>query len=132
MEGLSSLLGMLNPPQGGASNLDPLADLVRHDGSMKGTGWFGPLKNSLDQDVTEFSIGLNFGEGDVDVPTLVPTLTPEEVQQVLDVSAGNGQLSDAIIQKAGTHARMRMDQGLSPFSVSGDLGQQSTMASGGK
>ena len=98
-------------------------ELFRTDGSPKGTGYFGILKNSQGQDVTEFSVGVDFGGKQVEIPTLVPTLSKQEVQSVLDSSARGELPEQGIMQKAIQHAQERIQQGNSPFKVSGDLPQ---------
>lgn len=53
---------------------------------------------------------------EVEVPTLVPTLTPEETNlMVTDVIPGRKQVPEPIMKKAIEHARGRIGQGLSPF-----------------
>ena len=99
-------------------------DLIRHDGTLKGSGFRGILKNSLGQDVTEYSIGVNIGGKEVDIPTVIPNLTDDELNIVLEASAGNGELPDSIIEKAALFAKDRIESGKSPFYVSGDLGQK--------
>jgi hypothetical protein len=84
----------------------------RPDGTDKSYGYMGVLKNRKGQSVTEFSVGID-GE---DIPTVVPTLTKEELQHVLDASADrNIRLSDTVVNKAITHAQKRKKEGKSPF-----------------
>lgn len=89
---------------------------LRPDGTTKGQGFFGPLKTKDGQVMTEFGIGVNFDGQEAEIPTLVPTLTKQELQTLLQ---GN-EPTKAIIQKAADHARMRLSQGLSPFAYPGE------------
>lgn len=100
-------------------------NLQRNDGTEKGSGFLGILKNSTGEDVTEYAVGIEIDGKETEVPTLVPSLTPEEVSEVLLASEGKGTLSDTIIQKAADHAADRIKSGLSPFAVSGDMKQMS-------
>jgi len=84
---------------------------TRIDGTPKGTGWLGELKTSNGDIATELSIGVNFDGKDYLIPSLVPTLTKEEVQYLLQ---GNSP-TDEIIQKAIDHAIKLIQQGKSPF-----------------
>ena len=84
---------------------------TRIDGTPKGTGWLGELKTSNGDIATELSIGVNFDGKDYLIPSLVPTLTKEEVQYLLQ---GNSP-TDEITQKAIDHAIKLIQQGKSPF-----------------
>lgn len=96
-------------------------DLIRPDGTKKGTGFLGVLKNEKGQDVTEYSVGVQIDGKEIDVPTLVPTLTDEEIQIVLKASATGEQLPNSIIEKATRFAQQRLANGESQYAVSGNL-----------
>lgn len=83
----------------------------RADGTEKGAGYFGELKRPDGDFSTEISVGVDYGSGEKEIPTLVPTLTEEEKNYLLE---GN-EPTRAIIDKAVQHARMRESKGLSPF-----------------
>lgn len=86
---------------------------TRQDGTPKGHGFLGVLGgrgNNMGQVMTEYTVGLEIDGKEMDVPTLVPTLTPREVNMVL-----NGRLNETIMQKAADHARSRLQQGYSVF-----------------
>jgi hypothetical protein len=97
-------------------NMDPATFGNRVDGTPKGFGFFGIL-NRPDGDIsTELSAGVNFGEGDLEIPLIVPTLTRGELNQLL-----SGQsIPNNILDKAVQHARGRLQQGLSPFAQRGE------------
>lgn len=107
-----------NQPQQPGLQLPPMAANagnpgygLRADGTQKGTGFLGELKRPDGKVSTEISVGVNLDGKEMDIPTLVPTLTKPEVDSLL-----SGQRpSDAIVQKAVDHARMRMSQGKSVF-----------------
>ena len=83
----------------------------RDDGSEKGRGFFGELKRPDGKVSTEISIGVNIGGKEMEIPALVPTLTQDEINTLL---AGESP-SQAIMDKAVSHAKERIAAGLSPF-----------------
>lgn len=85
----------------------------RADGTKKGTGFFGPLKmqDGSGDVATEISIGVNIDGKETQIPTLVPTLTKDEVNYLLK----GGQPTPEIVQKAVDHANKRIKDGKSPF-----------------
>ncbi len=87
---------------------------ARPEGAEKGRGYLGEIKTPQGYNMTEYSIGVDFGDGEQEIPTLVPTLTPEEVEMVR-----REQLNDAIVRKAQEYALARRRLGLSPFAVKG-------------
>lgn len=91
---------------------------LRADGTQKGTGFFGVQKmtDGSGRDMTEFSIGVDFGQGETELPTLVPTLSEQELEFL---KAGNDP-SKAIIDKAISHAEQRISAGKSPFIEPGE------------
>lgn len=75
----------------------------------KDEGWLGILKGLGEmsgQNVTEFSSEDDLGS----YPTVVPTLTQQEINMVL-----KGQVTPAIDKKARQFRDWRVKQGLSPF-----------------
>lgn len=92
----------------------------RSDGSKKGTGYLGIFTNSNGEDVTEYSVGVNIYGQDIDVPTLVPTLTGAEVQEVIKASEEGRFPSDTVIRKAQEYATQRLESGLPVFATPKD------------
>ena len=88
----------------------------RADGTPKGPGFLGELPGPNGTVSTEVSIGVDFDGQETEIPLLVPTLSQEEINAVLK----GGQIPDSIIQKAITHAKMRISQGKSPFAEDGE------------
>lgn len=84
----------------------------RPDGTPKGTGFLGVIKKPDGiGEITEVSVGVNIGGKEMDIPTVVPSLTKQEVSYL----AGGGKPTDAIIQKAVDHAKQRMAAGKSVY-----------------
>lgn len=92
------------------------AEATRADGSPKGDGFLGPLTRPDGRTSTELSAGVNIDGKETEVPLLVPTLTQDEVDYLLD---GN-KPTDEIVQKAVDHANERISAGQSPFAGSGE------------
>lgn len=98
---------------------------VRPDGTKKGTGWCGVLRNANGDFVTEYSMQSDAVKVDgkrIDFPTLVPGLTAEERQLVLDKSAGkevDAEKYAAVEQKAVDHAKKMISEGKSVWRDSG-------------
>lgn len=91
----------------------------RSDGTPKGKGWLGELKLSNGNVATEYtaqSQSVKVNGKQIDFPTLVPSLTKEEVQlMVNDIIPNKKPIPDSIMQKAVDHARTRIDTGKSVF-----------------
>ena len=87
----------------------------RLDGTSKGEGYFGPLKRPDGGISTELSIGVDFDGQETEIPLLIPTLTQPEIDLLL---SGEKPTSE-IVDKAVSHARMRLKQGKSPFALGG-------------
>jgi len=104
---------------------DPNADksrwAKRADGSEKGMGFLGLLKRPDGSVSSEISIGVTIDGKEVEIPTMVPTLTQQELDYLLNNPAKQGHpIPESIIKKAYEHARQRMSQGLSPFAQPGE------------
>ena len=86
----------------------------RPDGSEKGAGFLGVLKRPDGGISTEISVGLPIGGKEMDVPTLVPTLTEDEKNWLLTHDIKD-KIPESIMKKAKTHAEERIKAGKSPF-----------------
>jgi hypothetical protein len=91
----------------------PNAKDVRTDGTQKGLGYFGALKRPDGQTSTELSIGVNIDGKEVEIPSLVPSLSREEIDHLLRGGAPTPQ----IVQKAADFAAQRMKSGLPVFAA---------------
>lgn len=89
-------------------NMDPL-DTRMH----KGMGYLGPMQTKSGHTMTENSISGQINGVETSYPSVVPTLTQDEVQFLL----GGGRVFDneSIMAKAKAHAEERLRQGRSPF-----------------
>jgi len=97
-------------------------DSLRSDGTEKGPGFLGTLQRPDGKVSTELSIGVSFDGKEMEIPTLVPTLTKEEINFLLNAGEGT-KLPQSIKKKAVEHAKKRIKQGLSPFKE-GTLGKE--------
>ena len=94
----------------------PNADKYRPDGTQKGDGWIGVLDTIQGKDMTEYSIGVNIDGKEILIPTLVPSLTQEEVKYLLTEPK---KIPKSIVDKAVKHAMPLLQQGISPFKRQG-------------
>lgn len=84
---------------------------LRADGTPKGSGFFGEIQMPTGDVMTEMSIGVNLDGKEMEIPTLVPTLSPQELEHLRQ----GGEVTKPIVDKAVQHAIGRIKQGLSPF-----------------
>lgn len=91
----------------------------RPNGDPKGAGWLGVLPRPDGGVSTEISAGVEIGGKETEIPLMVPTLEPQEVQWLLRADTSSPQfyqqMPPSIMQKATDHARQRMALGKSPF-----------------
>lgn len=88
----------------------------RNDGTKKGEGWLGAIRTRKGSVMTELSVGVEIDGKETEIPTVVPTLTKEEVDYLANIADDpKGQIPDSIIKKAVEHARKQINQGKSPF-----------------
>lgn len=95
---------------------------AREDGSAKGTGFLGVLRRPDGGVSTEISVGVQINGKEVEIPTLVPTLTRKEVDTLLSTPLDNGasKIPDSIVNKAVAYAKQRIAAGKSPFAGPND------------
>ena len=103
------------------------SDMQRADGSTKSArGYLGPIKNKVSGGtMTEFATDMQYKGKSIDVPTMVPTQSKEAIAYMQNMEPGKGwnmedPMAKEIINKAREHARMRIDQGKSPFYQDGE------------
>ena len=106
----------------------PQADFGnRPDGTKKGDGFLGVLQLPNGDVATEYSTQSNSVKVNgkrIDFPSLVPTLTPEEIElMVNDIIPNNRDVPQNIMQKAVDHARMRLRQGKSVWATTAESKQ---------
>lgn len=78
--------------------------------------FFGAQDSQGAGQAQDMSIAVDFGNGQTDIPLLVPTLAPEEVQYLLS----GGAPTHEIATKAVAHAQQRIAAGMSPFMQQGE------------
>jgi len=98
------------------SNVTPLDDTLRPDGTKKGPGFLGKLSNADGNHSTELSIGINLNGEETLIPSLVPTLSKDEVQWLLK----NNMPTPEIEAKAVAHAKQRIAEGKPVFATHKD------------
>ena len=108
--------------QAGGNVEDP--SMYRSDGSKKSArGYLGPVENKVQGGtMTEVSVGMEINGKEMEVPTMVPTLTEKEIQTLANMQLeGNAKnIPESIIIKAKQHALQRIEKGLSPFYQDGE------------
>jgi GH24 family phage-related lysozyme (muramidase) len=101
-------------------------DNLRVDGSKKGNGFLGALKRPDGKVSTEISVGVNINGKETEIPTLVPTLTKEEVNYLLTNDIKNPKslfdtpIGKSILNKSKEFAKERIGRGVSPFYQEGE------------
>lgn len=90
---------------------------LRHDAETeKGRGYLNELKRPDGKVMTEYSITVPVAGHDMDVPTLVPGLSIEEVKTLLNLPE-HGKIPSSIILKAAEHAEKRVKEGKPVFAT---------------
>jgi hypothetical protein len=94
----------------------------RQDGSPKSQiGFLGPILNNDGEIMTEFSTDMEVDGNKIEIPSLVPTLTADEVEYIKNMKGGAGfnikeiPMEMTIVNKARQHAMERLQAGMSPF-----------------
>lgn len=85
----------------------------------KGQGFLGPLQRPDGGVMSEYSVGMNVGGHETELPSIVPTLTREELLAILQSQEGT-QLPASVFQKARAYAEQRLKNGQSPFAAEGE------------
>lgn len=112
--------GASGPPATGDAGYGRRFNNGQPGGAFKGDGFLGPLQRPDGSGVmSEYSIGVQIGGKETEIPTLVPTLTKQEVQTILTMKEGD-KMPDSIVQKAVDFAKQRMAAGKDPFAGPGE------------
>lgn len=97
----------------------------RADGTDKGTGFLGPMKRPDGRTSTEISIGVPINGQQMEIPTMVPTLSQQEIQYLLNnderAVLQDHPIANSIRQKAIDHAQYRVDAEMNPFAGPEDV-----------
>ena len=86
----------------------------------KGKGFMGNVSNKPLDKMTELSSAFEYNGKLVPHPLVVPTLLPEELSMLKNLKEDE-QIPEGIYRKAQDYARMRLEQGLSPFASQSEL-----------
>ena len=96
--------------------------MYRADGAKKSArGFIGPIRNLITGGtMTELSTDMEYDGRKIQIPTMVPTLSQEEISYLQNMQPGKGWDMDnpvavSVISKARAHARKRLDEGKNPF-----------------
>lgn len=90
-------------------------DMFRGDGSVKGSGWQGVFKNAKGQDVTEYTIGVEINGKEYEIPSIVPSLSTEEIASVLKATEDGSPPSEQVMEKAVDWAKKMLKKDHSFF-----------------
>jgi hypothetical protein len=91
-------------------------DIENRGERAKGKGWLGTIKLPGGGVASEYTVGVGLDGKEVEIPTLVPTLTKAEVELMrTDIIPNGKKVPKAIMDKAVEHAKKRMKQGKSVF-----------------
>lgn len=85
----------------------------------KGLGFLGGLQRPDGRVMSEYSIGVPLNGREREMPSIVPTLTHEELQHILSMKDGD-PMPDSIVQKAVAFAQQRQAAGLPLFANPGE------------
>lgn len=92
---------------------------ARQDGTQKGRGFLGPIDlpdGGVATEYTTQSDAVTVNGQRIDFPTLVPTLTPQEIEIMRsDIIPNQKPIPEPIMKKAIQHANSRLANGLSVF-----------------
>lgn len=91
----------------------------RNDGTNKGAGYLGELKlpdGSVATEYTTQSDAVKVNGKRIDFPTIVPTLSKQEVSLMQnDLIPNKKEIPEPIMRKAIDHANMRLQKGRSVY-----------------
>jgi hypothetical protein len=97
----------------------PIEDFgKRNDGTSKGTGWLGVIDLGNGNVATEYtsqSQSVLVDGKQIDFPTLVPTLTKKEIEEMKKIMAAGKDAPGPVMQKAVDHALKQLAEGKSVF-----------------
>lgn len=112
LEALRRLTGHQEPSYGYGFRYD--------SADPKGLGFLGPLQRPDGSGVMgEYSVGQMINGQQTEFPSIVPTLTKDELLAILNAQQGQ-PLPESVMRKARAFAEQRMAQGLKPFAQTGE------------
>jgi len=81
----------------------------------KSSGYFGEIPLQNGSVATEYSVGQDIDGKNVEMPSIVPTLTKEELGHVMRSAETGSPLPNSVYEKSLAHAKDRISKGQSPF-----------------
>lgn len=101
---------------------------LREDGTKKGDGWFGEIKLPDGSVMTEVSITIEKNGVSVDIPTITPMTTKQELDfiartasmRISEMSGEDKKMFEETAKKAEEWAERRWKQGKSPYITKGE------------
>jgi hypothetical protein len=115
-----------NPPKarGGAHAAPDYGYGTRYNngqpgGAPKGLGFLGPLQRPDGGVMSEYSIGVTIDGKEVEIPSIVPTLSKQQITQILSSKDGDA-LPSGVAEKATAYAKQRIAAGKDPFAGPGE------------
>lgn len=91
---------------------------LREDGTYKGEGW-SSFKLSDGRDVTEYSIGVNIDGQEILIPTVVPSLSLDQIKRLKGTIEEGKDIPKDIVDTAVAFAKSRLKVNKSPFKNDG-------------
>jgi len=108
----------LMPSEARADDYDQ--SMYRLDGSEKSMrGFLGPIENVNGGTMTEYSIGVEIDGEEVQMPSMVPTLSDDEIETMRNMRDGD-PIPQQIKTKAIDHYYQRIEEGKDPFYQDGE------------
>ena len=100
-----------------ANSLSELTKYGKRYGSndYKQAGYFGEIPLGSGDVATEYSIGQDINGKNVEMPSIVPTLTYDELEAIKKSASSNYAIPQSVYEKALEHAKQRIASGRSPF-----------------
>lgn len=113
------------PPMQGMTGPDPAygygrrwsEDAHGYTGAPKANGYYGPIGvhgNEIGV-ATEYGVTDRMNNKFVEMPTIVPGLTRDQLQGTVDAAQIGDRLPPGVVDKAYAHAAMRLLQGKDPY-----------------
>ena len=113
-------VGDLYPNYPVVKNYDSSRWGARTDGSAKGPGWLGVRQRPDGRVSSEISVGIEMDGKNIEIPLMVPGLTPQEMDYLMTKDVDPRNIPRSIMDKAVSHAIYRQKNGLSPFAGPND------------
>ena len=91
---------------------------TRADGSPVGRGFIGAIKDTMANMITEYNVMVEIEGEQVEIPTLVPTLSKEQLEALMELEGG--EVPEEIVMVALEWAAQRLDEELDVHATEDD------------